>query len=83
MGAVWLFDIVVLPMGLQIPLDPSVLSLSYFSHKGQQLLSIGWVLKSASDSFSCLLGFQRAVMIGPLCERSIASVTVSGIGVSP
>jgi hypothetical protein len=26
-----------------------------FNHKGQQLLSIGWVQISASDSFSCLL----------------------------
>jgi hypothetical protein len=54
-----------------------------FNNRGQLLLSIGWVQISASDTFSCLLGFSedshdRSVFYG--C--SIASVIFSGLGTS-
>jgi hypothetical protein len=41
------------------PFSLASFSLSYFNNSGQQLLSIGWVQRSASDSFSCLLGLSE------------------------
>jgi hypothetical protein len=38
------------------PFFSASVSFPEFNNRGQLLLSIGWVIISASDSFSCLLG---------------------------
>ena len=60
-------------------LSSNSFSLPWFNNRGQLFLYICWVQIPASDSFSCLLSLQRAIMI----EHSIASVIVSGLGTSP
>ena len=48
-----------------------------FNYGGSGLLSIGWVLVSASDPFSCLLGFSEGNHV-PVCKHITAPLTMSG-----
>jgi len=53
-------------------------SLSLINHRGQQLLFIGWMHISASDTFSYWLGLlEDSYKLDPFCECPIASVMVS------
>jgi hypothetical protein len=47
-----------LPKGL--PFSSASSSFSSIHHMGPQLLSIGWILESAYDSFICLLGLSES-----------------------
>ena len=52
-----------------------------FNHRDPQLLSIGWVLASASDCFRCLLSFSEGVILGSCLNHSISN-TVRVLGLS-
>jgi hypothetical protein len=52
-----LIETAVPPTGL--PFSSASFILPQFNNRDQLLLTIGWVQMSASDSFSCLLGFSE------------------------
>jgi hypothetical protein len=61
-----------------------LLAFGYFSHRGQQLLFIGWVQILHLTLSPAFWIFQSVDMIGPFfCESSITSVIVSDLELDP
>ena len=58
-----------------LQVHPPQLCLAFlkFNHSGQQLLSIGWMQVSTSDSFSCLLGLSEGSRDRPLFVSSLSN----------